>query len=79
MASKPIDWFDDLLLGSATEQWHSMAMIVGKALVAAAEGDVYQVGDLVLASRPARLAEAGVLEWRGDLGQMRGCELRRPT
>ena len=79
LVSKPIDWFDDLLLGSATEQWHSMALIVGKALVAAAEGDVYQVGDLVVASRLARLAEAGVLEWRGDLGQMRGCELRRPT
>jgi Protein of unknown function/Domain of unknown function (DUF1835) len=78
MASKPIDWFDDLLLGSAAEQWRSMAMIVGKALAAAAEGDVRQVGDLVLASRLIHLAEAGVLEWRGNLGQMRGCELRRP-
>ena len=78
LVSKPIDWFDDLLLRSATKQWQRMAMIVGKALVAGAEGDIYQVGDLVLASRLIHLAETGVLEWRGDLGQMRGCDLRRP-
>jgi len=54
-----------------------MARIVGEALDASAEGDVYQVGDLVLTSRLIHLAKAGALEWRGELGQMRGCELRR--
>jgi hypothetical protein len=79
LVSRPIDWFDDLLLSAASGEWRSMALIVITALTDAAEGDIDQVGDLVLASRLIHLAEAGVLEWRGELGQMRGCELRRPA
>jgi hypothetical protein len=79
LVAKPIDWFDDLLLSAASGEWRSMALIVITALTAAAEGDIDQVGDLVLASRLIHLAESGALEWRGELGQMRGCELRRPT
>lgn len=79
LVSKPIDWFDDLLTGLATHEWQRMALIVGKALVATIEHDVRQVGDLVLSARLTSLAEAGALEWRGDLGLIQGCEIRLPS
>jgi hypothetical protein len=79
LVSKPLDWFDGLLLGLATDQWQRMARIVGGALAATWEDGVDQVGDLVLGARLASLAKAGVLEWRGDLGRMRECDLRLPT
>ncbi len=79
LVSKPLDWFDGLLLGLTTDQWQRMARIVGGALAAISEDEVYQVSDMVLGARLASLAEAGVLEWRGDLGQMRECDLRLPS
>jgi hypothetical protein len=76
LVSKPLEWFDSLLLERATDQWQRMARIVGYALATFSEDGLYQVGDLFLGARLASLARAGVLEWRGDLGQMQDCELR---
>jgi hypothetical protein len=79
LMSAPIEYFDTALLGHLTPEWQKMARIVGSALYDFAENGVYQTGDLVLASRLTDLAEAGTLEWRGDLGNMARCEMRLPA
>lgn len=78
LVSADITYFDDLLLSHATRNWRKMALIVGYTFGDFMDAEVYQTGDLVLAARLAALAEAGRLEWRGDLSSMRKCELRLP-
>ena len=76
--SVSLDHFDADLLQHATAEWQKMALIVGTVLREFADNGLYQAGDIVLHARLADLAEAGVLEWRGDLSVMRGCEVRLP-
>jgi hypothetical protein len=79
LVSAPITIFDSLIKSSATNSWGKMARVLGEALVQSFEGDFHPVGDLVLAARIRALAEAGDLEWRGDLYEMRNCEIRLPA
>jgi hypothetical protein len=79
LVSAQIDHFDDSLLSHATFEWQKMARIVASALVEFIDTGVHQASDLVLCARLADLAEAGRLEWRGDLSHMQRCELRLPT
>lgn len=79
LVSAPLDHFDAALLGLVTAEWTPMAYILGTQLCAFADSGSYQAGDIVLHARLADLAEAGALEWRGDLTQMRGCEVRLPS
>lgn len=79
LKSASIDYFDDALIANVTSRWRKMALIVAHTLIGFDETGLYQTGDLVLGARLAALAEAGVLEWRGDLNNMRLCELRLPA
>jgi hypothetical protein len=79
LVSVPITFFDPIVMSSATADWRKMARVLGEALVQAWEGDLHPVGDLVLAARIRALAECGHLEWRGDLFEMRHCEIRLPA
>jgi hypothetical protein len=79
LVSAPITHFDPLILSCATSAWLKMARVVGEALARSWDGDLHQTGDLVLAARARALAEAGALEWRGDLASMHACEIRRPA
>ena len=79
LVSAPITFFDSAVLSSATSAWRKMARVLGEALVQSWEGDLHPVGDLVLTARIRALAEAGRLEWRGDLFDMRNCEIRLPA
>ena len=76
LVSAPITFFDPLILSCASTTWLKMARVVGAALARSCEGDLYQTGDLVLAARVRALADAGALEWRGDLSSMHHCEVR---
>lgn len=78
LESAPLDHFDADLLRHATAAWQKMALIVGTVLREFADNGLYQAGDIVLHARLADLAEAGALEWLGDLSVMRGCALRLP-
>ena len=77
LKSASLDFFDPLILSHAQPYWRKMALIVGYVL-----GDwmdeYRQSGDLLPTSRVRALAEAGKLEWRGDLYEMRSCEIRLP-
>jgi hypothetical protein len=76
LISAPLSEFDASLIAVATTDWQPMAKIVGRVLGNFMKEDVHQAGDFFLASRLADLVEAGVLERRGDMSQMRGCQLR---
>jgi len=66
-----------LILSHAENYWRKMARVIGGVLGDWME-EYHQQGDLFLASRIRDLAEAGKLEWRGDLYEMRNCEVRLP-
>jgi len=77
LLSAPITAFDSTIKAAATADWRKMARVLGEALLQSWEGDFHPVSDLVLTARIRALAEAGHLEWRGDLFYMRNCEIRR--
>ena len=79
LVSADIEYFDGNLLCPITPEWQRMARVIGNTFAEFAEADVHQTGDLVLRARLAHLAEAGRLEWRGDLTNMQRCELRLPN
>jgi len=78
LVSAPIDIFDAVLLKHANSNWCKMAKIVGETLGQFYQDGLFQTGDLVLAARLRTLAESGLLQWQGDLYDMRQCELRLP-
>jgi len=79
LMSAPLEHFDAALFKHATLEWQKMARIVAGVLGDFFLNGIYQTSDLVLGARLADLAEAGILEWRGDLGHMAGCEMRLPA
>jgi Protein of unknown function/Domain of unknown function (DUF1835) len=79
LTSAPLSFFDPLLLACARSEWRKTALIVGEALYESWEGSVFQVGDLILSARARTLAEAGHLEFRGDLSDIHNSELRLPA
>jgi hypothetical protein len=77
LVSAPITLFDPLLLAFVTPAWRKMSRVVGGALLQGDEQDLSQTNDLFLFVRLRALAEAGVIEWQGDLGRIHYCEVRR--
>jgi hypothetical protein len=79
LKSAPIDFFDPLILSLATDVWWKMSLLIGHVLVAFKDNNIHQTGDLLIAARIRALAEAGKMDWRGDLYDMRKCEVRLPS
>ena len=78
LASAPITYFDGVLLDCATAEWRKISRVVGEAMASSLADDIRQTGDLVLFPRAYELVEQGALEWRGDLSDVRKCEVRLP-
>jgi hypothetical protein len=81
LRSAPITFFDRQLLSFAKAHWQKPARIIGATMaewVAPPMGPYFQAGDAVLAARLFALVEAGVLEGRGDLTDIRKSEVRLP-
>jgi hypothetical protein len=76
LVSAPITFFDPLVISCVTSEWKKSARVIGEALGDSFDTSVLQVGDLVLWARARALAEAGRLEFRGDLSDMHNSELR---
>jgi hypothetical protein len=74
LVSEPLSFFDPLLMSYATPQWKKASRIIGEAL--AHDLETLQTGDLVLSARVRSLVKAGRLESRGDLAELRRCEIR---
>jgi len=79
LMSAPIEYFDPTLLQHVTPEWQKMSLIVGRTLFDFFENGISQTDDIVLAARLAVLAEAGIMEWRGDFSHMARCEMRLPA
>jgi len=76
LVSAPLSFFDALVLSHATHDWQKMAFVVGSALCDFLDTGLFQIGDFVLAARARALAESGALEARGDVSDIRQCEVR---
>jgi len=79
LVSAPISYLDPVLLKFATAEWKVMAWIIGSAMADPMDDDIIQTGDFFLAARARELAKSGALEWRGDLSDIRKCEVRLPN
>jgi hypothetical protein len=80
LRSAPITFFDQQLLSFAKANWQKPARIIGEMLGMEWSGPpmepYFQAGDGILAARVFALVEAGVLEGRGDLTNIRQSEVR---
>jgi hypothetical protein len=77
LRSAPITFFDQQLLSFAKASWQKPARIIGATMAEwvapwPSMEPYFQAGDGILAERIIALVEAGVLEGRGDLTQLRG-------
>jgi hypothetical protein len=79
LQSAPISFFDRPLLSRVTADWQKIARVVGHVLADSADDARFQTGDLVLLSRMWALIDAGLLESRGDVSNMRSGEVRLPN
>jgi len=66
---------DESILRHLTPRWQKVAMVVAKVLMDA-DPDLSQLGDFEVAERIKLLVQAGRIEARGDLKQMRRSEIR---
>jgi hypothetical protein len=65
LVSSPVSFFDSRLMSYVTNDWQKVAMVVGQALAAQMDDDVFQSGDILLAARLDALVESGRLEIQG--------------
>ncbi len=79
LMSAPLNHYDRMLLSFATSEWKWAARIVGEGLAATFDDSFIQVGDQVLFARVRALVGAGIFESKGDLAEMRRCEVRLPA
>ena len=61
------------LLANITNEWRKLAFVVGKAMI---QLTTSERDDLYFAGRVIQLVERGLVEYDGDLEQMRNCEVR---
>jgi hypothetical protein len=81
LRSAPITFFDRQLLSFAKTTWQKPARIIGAVMAEwvapwPSMEPYFQAGDGILADRVFALVEAGVLEGRGDLTDIRQSEVR---
>lgn len=79
MASAPITFFDERIVSCITSDWQKSLRVVGEALVKEWPLDCIQASDFEYFARLQKLVEAGRIESRGDISQMRGSEVRLPS
>jgi hypothetical protein len=79
LVSAPIMHFDSLLLSHATAAWQRAARVIGLVLGDFGDSGLLQTGDLLLAARLRALAEAGHLEFEGDVSDIRHYRVRLPS
>ena len=75
--SVPITFFDQQLISFASPQWQHTARIIGTALLEQHKDDYFQAaGSIFLGARIMALAEAGILNARGNLKRITESEVR---
>jgi len=67
---------DEALLANITKDWRKVAFVVGSTMMQIDSKERVGRNDLYFAKRVAVLVEKGLIEFSGDLDQMRYCEIR---
>jgi hypothetical protein len=78
LASEPASFFDDALLKATPTSWQKIADTIGEVWGLSWYDNVLQISAMVLTGRIRTLVALGALECRGDIDDIRGCEIRRP-
>jgi Protein of unknown function/Domain of unknown function (DUF1835) len=78
LVSAPMSHFDPLVLSCVTLEWRRAMLTVGYALASYLDDGCFQTTDTVLCTRIRALIQAGQIEARGDLSDLRRAELRVP-
>ena len=70
------DEIDEILLANITSQWRKMAFVIGTSM--GQIDPLNRVGhdDLYFAERIVALVNKNLIEFQGDLSQMRECEIK---
>lgn len=67
---------DEALMTNITNQWRKVARVVGTTMGQIDVNRRAELMDSYFAKRVAVLVEKGLIEYEGDLDQMRHCEVR---
>lgn len=67
---------DVALLANLTNRWQKIAFVVGTTMIQINGEQRGGRNDLYFAKRVAAMVEKGLVEYKGDLNQMRQCEVR---
>ena len=73
------DEIDEALLKNVTHEWRKIALVVGMTMLQIESHERAGRDDLYFAKRLSLLAEEGAIEHKGDLNQIRECEVRLPS
>jgi Protein of unknown function len=66
---------DDALYANTTSQWRKMAMVIGLTMMES--GNPHNLPDIFFGERVRKLIDERRLEFQGELGSFRYCEVRR--
>lgn len=69
---------DSVLLKNMTKHWQKAAFVVGSTMMQFDRQERVGLNDLYFAERLRVLAKKGIIEYIGDLNDMRKCEVRLP-
>jgi len=67
---------DGTLLANITNNWRKIAFVVGRTMMQIDDKQRVGLDDLYFSTRVSVLVEKGLIEFDGDLNQMRECEVR---
>lgn len=67
---------DVLLLANSSNNWRKVARVVGTSMQQVDQKDRISKDDLYFAKRLEVIVNKGLLEYEGDLADMRNCEIR---
>lgn len=77
LQSASLDYFDNLILDFASCEWRPAMRVVGDAFSTISLDTGHFIDDEFTSSRLRALAGSGVIEWDGDLIDVRGSRVRR--
>jgi hypothetical protein len=67
---------DLALMANITQEWRKLSLVIGSTMLEIAAKDRMGLDDLYFSGRVSALVEKGRVEHKGDLDQMRKCEVR---
>jgi hypothetical protein len=67
---------DEALLANIAKEWRKIAFVVGMTMMQIDKKQRAGLDDVYFAKRVVGLVEKGLIDYQGELDQMRECEIR---